>query len=241
MREWSWGVSPFPTRDLALFCALFSHDVALQIEYVAEIRCFACVDERDVCVRANRCQPLFRKIPSLGHGESRASQAFLKRSTVPLSLPGHAKTISVFAVAHRSFHPLISHPYPALLLVCALGANALYSANSAVVQLTDDSFNKKVLQSDSIWLVEFYAPWYVTPLGIRDENLLKLSMVAARDGPWMSRGSSSPPSEIRGFDEVCGPPRCVAHEKGGCSLPRGGHTVLYDTYIARNSGAEHSG
>ena len=28
-----------------------------------------------------------------------------------------------------------------------------------VVELTDDNFDKLVLKSDDIWLVEFYAPW----------------------------------------------------------------------------------
>lgn len=44
-------------------------------------------------------------------------------------------------------------------LLAAAGVNALYTANSAVVQLTDDSFSKKVLTGDALWLVEFYAPW----------------------------------------------------------------------------------
>ena len=29
----------------------------------------------------------------------------------------------------------------------------------AVIELTDDNFDKLVLKSDDIWLVEFYAPW----------------------------------------------------------------------------------
>ena len=28
-----------------------------------------------------------------------------------------------------------------------------------VVELTDDNFDKLVIQSDDIWLVEFFAPW----------------------------------------------------------------------------------
>ena len=30
---------------------------------------------------------------------------------------------------------------------------------SAVIELTDSNFNNKVLESDELWLVEFYAPW----------------------------------------------------------------------------------
>ena len=35
----------------------------------------------------------------------------------------------------------------------------LYSASSPVVKLTKDNFKKLVLDSDSLWLVEFFAPW----------------------------------------------------------------------------------
>lgn len=33
------------------------------------------------------------------------------------------------------------------------------SGKGDVVELTDDNFDKTVLQSDDIWLVEFFAPW----------------------------------------------------------------------------------
>jgi protein disulfide-isomerase A6 len=35
----------------------------------------------------------------------------------------------------------------------------LYDAKSPVVKLTKDNFKKMVIDSDEIWLVEFYAPW----------------------------------------------------------------------------------
>lgn len=38
-------------------------------------------------------------------------------------------------------------------------ASALYSKNSAVVQLTADNFESEVLNSENLWIVEFYAPW----------------------------------------------------------------------------------
>uniref|UniRef100_A0A8C5QDW3 Protein disulfide-isomerase A6 n=1 Tax=Leptobrachium leishanense TaxID=445787 RepID=A0A8C5QDW3_9ANUR len=46
-------------------------------------------------------------------------------------------------------------------VVCTLlvAANCFYSANDDVVELTPSNFNREVLQSDSLWLVEFYAPW----------------------------------------------------------------------------------
>ncbi|XP_074656300.1 protein disulfide-isomerase A6 homolog [Tubulanus polymorphus] len=47
-----------------------------------------------------------------------------------------------------------------LLLVCiAAVTNALYSPSDDVVELTAANFNHKVIQSDELWLVEFYAPW----------------------------------------------------------------------------------
>lgn len=40
-----------------------------------------------------------------------------------------------------------------------LAVNGLYSASDDVIELTPTNFNKEVIQSDSLWLVEFYAPW----------------------------------------------------------------------------------
>jgi protein disulfide-isomerase A6 len=37
--------------------------------------------------------------------------------------------------------------------------NALYDSNSKVVNLTAKDFKKLVLDSDDLWMVEFYAPW----------------------------------------------------------------------------------
>ncbi|XP_054618174.1 protein disulfide-isomerase A6 [Dunckerocampus dactyliophorus] len=42
------------------------------------------------------------------------------------------------------------------LLVCI---SAFYSSSDDVIELTPSNFNKEVIQSDSLWLVEFYAPW----------------------------------------------------------------------------------
>lgn len=46
-----------------------------------------------------------------------------------------------------------------LLLLGAAGVQCMYSSNSDVVDLTPNNFDKKVIDSDSIWIVEFYAPW----------------------------------------------------------------------------------
>lgn len=39
------------------------------------------------------------------------------------------------------------------------GTSALYSASSGVIDLTPSNFNKEVINSDEIWIVEFFAPW----------------------------------------------------------------------------------
>ncbi|XP_071225636.1 protein disulfide-isomerase A6-like [Salvelinus alpinus] len=40
-----------------------------------------------------------------------------------------------------------------------LMAQGFYSANDDVVELNPSNFNREVIQSDSLWLIEFYAPW----------------------------------------------------------------------------------
>ena len=47
-------------------------------------------------------------------------------------------------------------------LLCATligGAFGLYSARDGVIELTSANFKSEVLKDDSIWIVEFYAPW----------------------------------------------------------------------------------
>lgn len=39
------------------------------------------------------------------------------------------------------------------------GASALYSSSSGVVDLTPSNFQRDVINSDEVWIVEFYAPW----------------------------------------------------------------------------------
>lgn len=48
------------------------------------------------------------------------------------------------------------------VLACSLtllSVHGLYSASDDVVELNPSNFNREVIQSDSLWLVEFYAPW----------------------------------------------------------------------------------
>ncbi|XP_001602967.1 protein disulfide-isomerase A6 homolog [Nasonia vitripennis] len=46
-----------------------------------------------------------------------------------------------------------------LLLLGAVGVQCMYPSSSDVVDLTPNNFDNKVINSDSIWIVEFYAPW----------------------------------------------------------------------------------
>ncbi|VDK84632.1 unnamed protein product [Litomosoides sigmodontis] len=46
-----------------------------------------------------------------------------------------------------------------LLAVLVALSHALYESNHDVIQLTESNFNSKVLESDKIWIVEFFAPW----------------------------------------------------------------------------------
>lgn len=39
------------------------------------------------------------------------------------------------------------------------GSNALYDSSSDVIDLNPSNFEKLVLNSDDLWIVEFYAPW----------------------------------------------------------------------------------
>ncbi|XP_067952030.1 protein disulfide-isomerase A6-like [Watersipora subatra] len=45
------------------------------------------------------------------------------------------------------------------LIACVQLASGLYSSSDDVIQLTENDFNRKVIQSDELWFVEFYAPW----------------------------------------------------------------------------------
>ena len=48
-----------------------------------------------------------------------------------------------------------------VLASAAIFCKADYFPSDDVVELTASNFNSKVIQSDDVWLVEFYAPWYV--------------------------------------------------------------------------------
>lgn len=47
----------------------------------------------------------------------------------------------------------------ALLCSLCLVVRGVYSASDDVIELTPSNFNREVIQSDGLWLVEFFAPW----------------------------------------------------------------------------------
>lgn len=47
----------------------------------------------------------------------------------------------------------------AYILLFSWPTFALYSSTDSVISLTNANFDKEVLQSDSVWIVEYYAPW----------------------------------------------------------------------------------
>ncbi len=54
----------------------------------------------------------------------------------------------------------LSFPKFSILLVCLINSVfSLYGTNSDVKVLTQNNFNKEVVNTDDIWIVEFYAPW----------------------------------------------------------------------------------
>ena len=44
-------------------------------------------------------------------------------------------------------------------LFASVNTQDLYGADSHVVKLTESNWNTEVINSESLWLVEFYAPW----------------------------------------------------------------------------------
>ena len=45
------------------------------------------------------------------------------------------------------------------MLFCIKLSLALYDSQDDVVVLTSSNFDKLVTQSDSVWIIEFFAPW----------------------------------------------------------------------------------
>ena len=91
-------------------------------------------------------------------------------AALPGMLVGDKKTINIPAAdayGERSEDAIINFPKenvpPDMKLepgmTITLSNQAGQPSPVIVIELTDDNFDKLVLKSDDIWLVEFYAPW----------------------------------------------------------------------------------
>ena len=66
----------------------------------------------------------------------------------------------IFAYSHNQpLHVVFVTTVFWVFLSFASLSQALYPTSSDVVELTPSNFNKLVVNSDEIWVVEFFAPW----------------------------------------------------------------------------------
>ena len=49
--------------------------------------------------------------------------------------------------------------FSGILLLGLTLSYGLYTSNDDVIELTASNFQREVINSDELWLVEFYAPW----------------------------------------------------------------------------------
>jgi len=92
------------------------------------------------------------------------------------------------------------------VLLLGKSITALYSSSDDVVELTAGNFNHKVVNSDELWLVEFYAPWCghcvnLAPEWKKAATALKgVVNVGAVDMD--THGSVGGPYNVRGFPTI---------------------------------------
>ena len=69
----------------------------------------------------------------------------------------------LFRGTNRDRCVIFSASFTVLLFLLVVGNTlALYSPSDDVVDLNPSNFDSKVIQSDDLWFVEFYAPWQAT-------------------------------------------------------------------------------
>lgn len=67
--------------------------------------------------------------------------------------------VTVISVAVYSVRFYVTCCVSGLLAIFVTGCYALYPSSSEVVDLTPANFDRLVIQSDAVWIVEFFAPW----------------------------------------------------------------------------------
>lgn len=60
-----------------------------------------------------------------------------------------------------NYLPILISPsyFPTVTLGLSTAALGMYPSSSNVIDLTPNNFDKLVINSDEVWIVEFYAPW----------------------------------------------------------------------------------
>jgi protein disulfide-isomerase A6 len=67
--------------------------------------------------------------------------------------------VVIMSVAVYSLYFYVTHCVSGLLAIFVTDCYALYPSSSEVVDLTPANFDRLVIQSDALWIVEFFAPW----------------------------------------------------------------------------------
>lgn len=95
-----------------------------------------------------------------------------------------------------------------LAALCVVQADAFYDKNSNVVSLTPSNFRDKVVSSNSLWIVEFYAPWCGHCQSLKPEyekaatNLKGIVSLGAVDCDDKSNGPLCQQYGIQGFPTI---------------------------------------
>lgn len=82
-------------------------------------------------------------------------QTFTRRTTSVDGLVTELNSIREGNIVLIKMHQLFCFTLATLVA----SSVALYPSSSDVVELTPDNFDRRVIQSDEVWIVEFFAPW----------------------------------------------------------------------------------